>query len=525
MSGAGPRGRREVLGLGLAGAVWAATGCSAGGRGDGGTTGPSTTTTSPAATGPAPTGSVPTGSAPTIRPGPTDAATMRGWIEEVVAQGVRRPAYPADGWTQRFVTDAFRALGLEDVHAEPVPVMRWEPKDWSLEVTPAGGPTRQVACFPLPHAAPTAGLEAELARFDPETPESPGVAGRAALVDARLVRLPADAVARFGSAPDDRDRVHDPDGELAGEEHVLPHTAGRNRIVEPVVEAGAAAFVGTLLGYPGDGHRYYVPYHGEALPIPGVWISGSEGERLHAELARGPVTIRLVVASTREPAETATIVGDLPGQDDELVLVGSHHDGPWASAVEDGTGIALVLAQAAHWAAVPQEERPHRLRFVLHGAHMDGGAGHDAYIETHADELDSVVLAVHLEHAALDVEDRGGELIATGRCVPRWFFTSLIPPLEAAVIDALRSNDLRRSLLVAPDALGANPPTDGAHLHSLGVPIVQLLGAPWYLFDEVDTLDKVDVDALVPLTRATADLVGWTAGRSATAVRAEHRPG
>ncbi|HEX7132755.1 MAG TPA: M28 family peptidase, partial [Iamia sp.] len=373
-------------------------------------------------------------------------------------------------------------------------------------------------CYPLPHAAPTTGVELALTATPTE--------GRAALVDAPLVRLPATAVAGFGSAPDGPDgatdprRVFDPDATLADEEHVLPHTALRNRIVEPVVEAGAVAFVGTLVDHPGDLDRYYVPYHGEALPLPGVWIRGSEGERLHADLDQGPVTLHLVVESTRVPAETQTIVGDLPGRDDELVLVGSHHDGPWASAVEDGTGIALVLAQAAHWAAVPAGERPHRLRFVLHGGHMAGGAGHRSYVQAHADDLDRVVLAVHLEHAALDVADHDGELVPTGRCVPRWFFTSRIPPLEAAVIDAIEDHDLRRSLLVAPDALGANPPTDGARLHPLGVPIVQLLGAPWYLFDEVDTIDKVDVDALVPLTRATADVVAWTAGRTAAEVRA-----
>jgi len=88
------------------------------------------------------------------------------------------------------------------------------------------------------------------------------------------------------------------------------------------------------------------------------------------------------------------------------------------------------------------------------------------------------------------------------------------------VIGAIEDHDLRRSMLVAPDALGENPPTDAARLHGLGVPIVQLLGAPWYLFDEVDTLDKVDVDALVPLTRATAQVIAWTAGRSAGDLRA-----
>ena len=49
--------------------------------------------------------------------------------------------------------------------------------------------------------------------------------------------------------------------------------------------------------------------------------------------------------------------GELPGADDEAVMIASHHDGPWSSAVEDSSGIALVLAQATYWAAQPVEDR------------------------------------------------------------------------------------------------------------------------------------------------------------------------
>ena len=453
---------------------------------------------------------------------------MVGWIEDIVAQGLRRPGYAADTWTEGFVVDRLQELGLE-VHTEPVAVTRWEPLRWSLTVMPRGAASFEVDCFPLPYSAPADGVELDLAPH--ELGAAGASAGRAALVDARLARLPADAVAGFGGVPDDlTGRVYDPDGTLPRQEHVLPHTAQRNRIADQVFAAGALAFVGALLDHPADSHRYFVPYHGEPLPGPGVWISGSDGEHLHDLLDRGPVRVRLDVESTSERFESRNVIADLPGppgppgapDDDDLVLIGSHHDGPWASAVEDGTGIALVLAQAAHWAAVPREERPHRLRFVLHAGHMCGGAGHDAYVHEHADELDRVVLAVHLEHAALETLDADGRLTgsASRSCVPRWFFTSRTPTLEATVRQAIEAADLRRSMLVAPDALGPNPPTDAAQLHRLGVPIVQFLTAPWYLFDAADTIDKVDRDHLVPLSRAVVDIIASTAGTTAAQARA-----
>ena len=130
-----------------------------------------------------------------------------------------------------------------------------------------------------------------------------------------------------------------------------------------------------------------------------------------------------------------------------------------------------------------------------------------------------MVLEVHLEHAALDAHEERGRLVTTDACVPRWFFTSRIPPLERAVMGAIEREGLRRSMLLAPDALGATPPTDGALFHAAGVPIMQFLSAPCYLFDDQDTLDKVDRAHLVPITRAAARVIASTTGRSAAAMR------
>jgi hypothetical protein len=438
--------------------------------------------------------------------------TIYGWIEEIVDLGVRRPGYEADVRAEELLVERLEEWGL-DVHVEPVEVTRWEPVAWSLVALPADGEPRELDCFPLPYTAPTEEIELDLVSFS----GTEIVAGKGALVDAPLVRTAPTGFVGLGSAPTDpaarAERVYDPEGTFAGEEHVLPHTVARNRVADAAVEAGAAAFIGVLSDHPTDSCRYFVPYDGRARPLPGVWVAGSDGVWLATQLAAGPVRIRLTVDSTSEPFTSNTVVGELEGADDEVVMIGSHHDGPWASAVEDASGTALVLAQAAFWSAQPIAQRPHRLRFILQAGHMCGGAGARTYVVDHADELDDVVLELHLEHAALEP--------GTGRCTPRWFFTSRIPALEGAVIDALRTEDLARSLLLAPDALGERPPTDGGVFHSAGVPVVQFLAAPFYLFDEIDTLDKIDRAHLTPLSRATIRLVAATAGVTAADLRSQ----
>jgi hypothetical protein len=376
-----------------------------------------------------------------------------------------------------------------------------------------------VDCFPLPYAqsTPPEGLDVELVAWDAADPAA--AAGTAVLREVRLTRLPGDLLVRMGSAPQDAEalaaRVVDLGGTLH-DEHILPFGPEIMAMADPVAAAGAAAFVGVLAGYPGDSHHYYVPYDAVDRPLPGVWVGESTGDRLRGLLAAGPARARLTVESDCRTVASHNVVGELRGADDEVVMIGSHHDGPWNSAVEDGSGIALVLAQAAHWAAVPVSDRPHRLVFVLQGGHMAGGAGLHAYIDAHRAELADVVLELHLEHAALEVDDEG----PTGRPVPRWWFTSRNPDLEASVLAALRAESLDRSLLLAPDALGPQPTTDGGYYHTEGVPIVNFLAAPHYLFDAMDTLDKIDEENLVPLTRAAARIVAGTAGVSAAAMRA-----
>jgi hypothetical protein len=54
---------------------------------------------------------------------------------------------------------------------------------------------------------------------------------------------------------------------------------------------------------------------------------------------------------------------------------------------------------------------------------------------------------------------------------------------------------------------------------------VNFLAAPFYLFDAMDTLDKIDRAGLVPITRAAIRIVESTAGISAASMRKGDRRG
>jgi hypothetical protein len=431
------------------------------------------------------------------------AAEMVGWIQTVCASGIRRPGYEADVWATDWAADLFREFGLDDVRLEPVELPRWEPHTWSLH---AGD--ESFDCFPLPLSAPA-----------PDGIDAPIVAdgdasGAIALETVTLNTFPQSFV---------RDRlalrVYDPDEEFDELVQVLPFGRQMQLVMEPAIEAGAAGFVG-IFDAPWDSCDYYVPYDGVRRPIPGVWISRSSGERLKALIAQHETTARIVVDSTTQDVTTHNVIGTLPGASEEWIVIGSHHDGPWVSAVEDASGVALVLAQAKYWAAVARERRPHNMLFLLNSGHMVHGAGCRAFVDAHGDLLDRTVLAVHLEHTARECKGVDGKLVPTDDPEVAWWFTTRNDTLLDTVEDALRAEKLRRSVIMPPDVFGEFPTTDGGFLHLSGVPLVDFLAAPMYLFDSQDTPDKIHEPSLEPVTRAAIRIIASTNGVSAAQMRA-----
>jgi hypothetical protein len=451
-----------------------------------------------------------------------DERTIFEWIETVFARGVRRPGYAADRWTENFCLERFRQLGLENVRLEPVTLPYWEPVESALIVR-ADGRESRIPCFSLPHSATTDadGLDAPIVNWRDEMPGA--VSGALAIVDVPLMRGPAELPLMLAGAvtgeADANWRRYDPGGTLAGASQVLPFSYQFMAVMDASIAAGARGFVGVLSDYPGDSNQYYVPYDAIARAIPGVWINRIDGARLRQLSGAGSVDGTIVSRAIRHDITCYNIVGELPGADDDVVIVGSHHDGPWASAVEDASGVAMVLAQATYWSRVAAADRPHRMVFLLNAGHMTGGAGVRTFIERHKAELARVVLEVHLEHAASEFVERDGGLAASGHPEPRWWFTSRLAPLEAIVREAIIAEHLDRSMILPPEVFGPIPTTDGGPFHLAGVPLVNFLTAPFYLFDAIDTLDKIHRQSLVPVTRAAIRIIGATRGVSAAAMR------
>lgn len=130
--------------------------------------------------------------------------------------------------------------------------------------------------------------------------------------------------------------------------------------------------------------------------IPSAAMGVPEAEQLERLAKKGPLRIKLKLASTFNPNDVAwNISGDIKGttKADELIVIGGHLDS-WdvgTGALDDATGIGITTAAAKLIGDLPK--RPKRtIRVVMWGSEESGGSS-DAYIAAHKDEVSKIVLA------------------------------------------------------------------------------------------------------------------------------------
>jgi hypothetical protein len=208
----------------------------------------------------------------------------------------------------------------------------------------------------------------------------------------------------------------------------------------------------------------------------------------------------IILKGSYEPATAMTVVGFLPGQSPETILISSHHDSVWDGGVEDASGTAEVLALAKYFAAQPISERNKSLMFVTFDSHFVRYESHDAFIKKYIDNPVGerrIIVNVSIEHIAKQVEIVDGRLTLTGRVEPRAIFESVGPMAKQAIQQAITDNDLDRAVVLPTTLFGeCGLPTDASHMDCAGVPVISLISGPVYIYDPVDTSDMVPIDQL-----------------------------
>jgi hypothetical protein len=394
--------------------------------------------------------------------------------------GPRPAGSPADARAVAWALTTMRAIGLEQVRAEPVTVERWERGVETAELVGATPQRLAVTALGNSVGTPPEGVEAEVI----EVPSLDAL-------DA-LGRGPVEGKIVFVNATTARTR----DGSGYGATSLVRRQAA--------ARAGALGAKAVVIRSVGTDHNR-LPHTGSMrygqgpARVPAAALSAPDADLLHRAVASGsPARLRLVLGCKALPeGPSANVVGEVIGSErpDEIVLIGAHLDS-WdlgTGAIDDGAGCAIVLDVARQLAR--PEARPRRtLRVVLFANEENGLSGAKAYAEAHKAELARHTAALEADAGAgrvYAVRVRAGE----GAEALRSALGAALGPFSAVAV-----------------AEAANGGADLRPLRPAGVPFVDLAQDMHEYFDHHhsanDTFDKIDRDA-----------IGQAAGAWAAAVR------
>jgi len=452
-------------------------------------------------------------------PSPGDVASsarlgeMLGWIRRIVGFGTRRPGYPQSLQVEQWLEAQFHEFGLTDVRAEPVPVNCWQPSATALEF--AAGAV-ELPCFPIPYTAWTSpeGVEAPTAFVGEGSPDEfqrANVRGQIVVADMKFADLPGGALKKGAQFVRDA-KGSIPDGPL----HVANWLIRNFAAYYEAQRRGAVGFIGLLVDSPADGCDFYVPYDGFLKGLPGVWVGREHAAQVRA-LGHSGHRARLVSTGENRVVDSHNIVGVVPGSGratnaaNENIVVTCHHDAPFASAVEDASGVAVLLALAKEFAALRngQPRLSRDLVFVASSGHFHGGIGNRIFVQRHAEDLlKRTVAAFGVEHIAEEVEGDGyGGYRLTSRPEVRALFFDGSNAFASVLAEEAERCGLDRLICADAYGFGPEPPCDSAPFFTAGFPSACHISGPLYLFDPHDTLDKVRAVDLVPVENFFANTI------------------
>jgi carboxypeptidase Q len=275
-----------------------------------------------------------------------------------------------------------RALGLKNVHTEPVRVPHWIRGAAEAEVVaPARQTLRVVALGP---SVPTGadGITAEVVvvkGFDELKALGDGARGKIVVFDPPAMRR--------GKSFDEYGRA------VAVRGGGAVAAAKQGAVAVLVRSAGTGAY---RLPHTGAMH-----YDDATAKIPAAALAAEDVDLLARLSGHGHVRVHLVLTPKFDgEVESANVIGEVPGREraNEVVLLGAHLDS-WdlaTGAIDDAAGCAIVM-DAARVIAASGRAPKRTVRVVLFMNEEMGLSGARAYAQAHQKELGKHVAALEVD--------------------------------------------------------------------------------------------------------------------------------
>lgn len=389
----------------------------------------------------------------------------------------RNVGFPGHDETQAWVEAYFRKFGLQDIHRKSFDLPpQWTAKSYNIAFTSGGKPFTLESARPAEDApsTPAGGVEFEIAWVNTGTAADfvgRDVRGKAVLIQS----IPTPGVLR--------------------------QSITSEGAVERAIKAGAAA-IGMMYGISDNFALWELRTAGK----PGFCVGYEDGRAILDRIGRGEtVRVKLELdAEERAGLKTASVLGTLPGSVDEDVWVVAHMDGFFDGAIDNGSGLAVMMGLLEHFSKVPRNERKRNIVFMGSAGHH-GGPGARWLHDERATVLAKTALLINLEHvSAVRTKYWGPHLRKTNVVSPmRWWVWGSKPLLDIALKSFARFD------------VGLTADMDTGASGEIGsvardVPSLQVITSPEPKHTEQDTEEWVPAAGLEQVGRAYARIIDET---------------
>ena len=434
----------------------------------------------------------------------TSLAQLTDWQHALDDIGLRATGSTVHARYADGLADRLQRAGARNVTKEAVPLKRWEPSRWGLDVVggAGAGPVPIAAYVPYSGSTPARGVTAPLSLAP--------APGTIALVDVPPEPLPYAAFDALDWVQNQRD--HDPTALY------IRSWVSQGAVEDVLQRGGTGGALGAIfiLDLPAEAAQgMYMPYHGIVYNMPSLFVDRDTGAKLR-EVAGGGGSVRLTLEASVTPVTTPNVYGFIPGASEDLVILHSHHDG--TNGIEEN-GCEAMLAMTGYLGRLERCSLPRSVLVLMTTGHMAGNAlGTETFIARHADDLLArTAAAVTVEHlgARSWLPGADGRFTLTGEYELGGFFAA---PMDGVINRARASldqakvteNRVMRGFGTdqrSPD--GTSWPGDGQGFWCIaGLPAANFITGPTYLLNgNMKVAEFIDMAAFRRQAIAFTDLV------------------
>ena len=422
-----------------------------------------------------------------------DGFRMKDIVREVVAISLKtrddRTRYwgriagtKGEAMAADWVEAGFKRAGLTTTRREFSLPPQWFPVDWTVSFESGGKARSFTSVLPASRSNPTPpeGLDLDVVWVG---------TGTAADFAGRDVRGKAVLIHSF-PAPGS-----------------MGHSAQYEGAMSRAQEKGAAA-IGVVYGIS-DNFAIWQALGGErSVTIPGFYMGWEDGKALREMLGQGQsVRLRMrLVTEERTGLKSQSVYGVLPGATDEEIIVMAHMDGYFEAALDNASGLSVMMSLVDHFSKIPQAQRRRTIRFIGQAGHHAGSLGSRYLHENRATELAKAVLSMNCEHVSVPdhkywVVDGKPDLRVSNQVAPRrwWVYGS----------DKLLDASMKAFQTFNVGLVGDMDPRSSGEMGIMArdLPTIQVIRSPVTKHTDQDTPEWVPAVGLEQVARAYAKII------------------